>query len=123
MIFLCLVSESDVARGKCCCPLAAAADKRSRIFVDLTPATKYRLEPIDSDSFLCGLFSFNAAILKATKKAGLAAQWAKTPFAVKLAKRETRANLNDLQRFQVMINRKRRSAAIRKASKAISKKK
>ena len=65
----------------------------------------------------------SGTFMKASKKAGLSAQWAKTPFAVKLAKRETRANLSDLARFQVMINRKRRSAAIRKASKVISKKK
>ena len=61
--------------------------------------------------------------LAAAKKAKLAAQWAATPFAQKLAKRTTRANLNDLQRFQVMINRKRRAAMVRKSMKTISKKK
>lgn len=59
--------------------------------------------------------------LKAAKKAGLAAKWAETPFAKKLVKRNTRANLTDLERFQVMINRKQRSLAIRKAVKGKSK--
>mmetsp|Transcript_10905 Transcript_10905/g.14702 ORF Transcript_10905/g.14702 Transcript_10905/m.14702 type:complete len:133 (-) Transcript_10905:278-676(-) len=62
-------------------------------------------------------------LLKASKKADLSAKWASTPFAKKLAKKETRANLTDLQRFQVMINRKRKAAAIKKTVKAISKKK
>lgn len=60
-------------------------------------------------------------LLKAVKKGGLAAKWAATPIAKKLAKRETRANLTDLQRFQVMINRKKRSLAIRQKVKTISK--
>jgi len=62
-------------------------------------------------------------LVKAAKKANLAAKWAETPFAKKLAKRKLRANLTDLERFQVMINRKQRSLAIRKKAKVISKKK
>ena len=38
-------------------------------------------------------------LVKAAKKAGLAAKWAEMPIAKKLAKRETRANLTDIQRF------------------------
>lgn len=56
---------------------------------------------------------------KAIAKQGLTAKWANTPVAKKLAAQATRANLTDLQRFQVMINRKRRSFAVRKlAAKA-----
>ena len=60
-------------------------------------------------------------LLKAVKKMDLAAKWAETPIARKLAQRTTRANLNDLERFQVMINRKKRSLAIKKSVKVISK--
>ena len=35
----------------------------------------------------------------------------------KHARRSTRANLNDLQRFEVMLLRKKRSAAVRKLAK------
>ena len=62
-------------------------------------------------------------LVKAAKKMDLAAKWAETPIAKKLAKRNTRANLSDLERFQVMINRKKRSLAIKKKVKVISKKK
>ena len=61
--------------------------------------------------------------LKAAKKAELAKKWAATPIAKKLAKRATRANLSDLERFQCMISRKKRSLAIKKKVKVISKKK
>jgi large subunit ribosomal protein L14e len=60
-------------------------------------------------------------LAKAVKKMDLASKWAETPFAKKLAMRTTRANLSDLERFQVMVNRKRRSLAIKKTVKAISK--
>jgi len=62
-------------------------------------------------------------VVRVCKKEGLAAKWASTPAAKKLAMRETRGNLTDLQRFQVMINRRKRSAAIGKKVKVISKKK
>jgi large subunit ribosomal protein L14e len=61
--------------------------------------------------------------LRVAKKEGLAAKWAQTPIAKKLAQKATRGNLTDLERFQVMINRKKRSLAIKKKVKVISKKK
>ena len=61
--------------------------------------------------------------LKACKAAKVESQWAAHPLAKKLAQRETRAGLTDIQRFQVMINRKQRSAAIKKTLKTIRKKK
>ena len=60
-------------------------------------------------------------LIKAAKKADLATKWADTPIAKKLAKRSLRAGLTDLQRFQVMINRKQRSQAIKKKLKLMSK--
>ena len=60
---------------------------------------------------------------KAVVSSKLAEKWAAMPIAKKLARRAQRANLTDLQRFQVMINRKKRSLAIRKKVKVISKKK
>ena len=60
-------------------------------------------------------------LIKAAKKADLATKWADTPIAKKLAKRSLRAGLTDLQRFQVMINRKQRSQAIKKKIKLMAK--
>jgi large subunit ribosomal protein L14e len=57
-------------------------------------------------------------LLKAAKKIDLAGKWAASPIAKKMAQRTTRARLTDLERFQVMINRKKRSLAIRKKVKA-----
>jgi len=60
-------------------------------------------------------------LIKSAKKAGLSEKWAETPIAKKLAKRSLRAGLTDLQRFQVMINRKQRSQAIKKRVKLMAK--
>ena len=38
-----------------------------------------------------------------------------------MASKKTRANLSDLQRFEVMLLRKRRAAAVRKLAKKFSK--
>lgn len=51
--------------------------------------------------------------------AGIDAKWAATSWAKKLAVRETRANLSDFERFQVMVLKKQRRFAVRKfAAKA-----
>ena len=61
-------------------------------------------------------------LLKVVKEAGLQAKWEKTSIAMKLAKQSTRQNLSDIERFQVMINRKRRSAVAKTiAAKALGK--
>ena len=62
-------------------------------------------------------------LIKAARKAGMDAKWAATPIAKKMAQRQTRANLTDLERFQCMINRKKKALAIRQKVKTISKKK
>ena len=59
-----------------------------------------------------------STLLKAAKKYDLAAKWAACPAAKKFAIREKRANLNDLERFAVMVNRKRRAFAVRKIAKS-----
>ena len=61
-------------------------------------------------------------VLKAIKEADLLNKWAQTPVAKKQAQRSTRSNLNDLERFQVMINRKRRSYVVRQLAKKALKK-
>ena len=61
-------------------------------------------------------------VLKAIKDYDLKAKWAATPVAKKQAQRTTRANLNDLERFQVMINRKRRAYAVRALARRALKK-
>merc|ERR1719223_267037 len=62
-------------------------------------------------------------VLRVCKKEGLAAKWAAMPAAKKLAQRAARSNLTDLERFQVMVNRRKKAAAVRKQVKVISKKK
>ena len=61
-------------------------------------------------------------LIKAAKEFGLQAKWEAAPIAQKLAKQQTRQNLTDHERFQVMINRKRRSYEAKKiAAKTIGK--
>ena len=49
-------------------------------------------------------------------------KWDETSIAKKFAKRTLRANLNDLDRFKVMINRKKRSFKVRQLAKKMIKK-
>jgi len=55
-----------------------------------------------------------STLKKVIAKNNLGEMWAKSPVCKKLAKQSTRQNLSDLQRFQAMINRKRRSFGARK---------
>ena len=48
-------------------------------------------------------------------KAGVQDAWDATSWAKKLQKKKQRAGLNDFQRFQLMVARKQRSAAVAKA--------
>ena len=43
------------------------------------------------------------------------AKWAKTSWAKKIAQRERRAQLNDFERFQVLVLKKQRNFAVKKA--------
>lgn len=64
-----------------------------------------------------------STVLAACKKFDMTAKWQATAQAKKLAQRKTRAELTDLQRFEVMLLRKRRSFEVRKlVKKSISKK-
>ena len=62
-----------------------------------------------------------STVLKAAKAFGLKQKWEASAPAKKLEVHKKRASLNDLERFSVMINRKRRSFAVRAiAKKALS---
>ena len=62
-------------------------------------------------------------VLKTCKEFDMQKKWQATQQAKKLAQRATRASLSDLQRFEVMLLRKRRSFEVRKlVKKSISKK-
>lgn len=50
----------------------------------------------------------------------LSEKWAATSIAKKIALRAKRANLNDFDRFKVMINRKNRSFKLRQLAKKIT---
>lgn len=55
-----------------------------------------------------------STVSKAAKKFELAKKFAACPPALKMEQAKKRASLNDFERFSVMINRKRRSFAVRK---------
>ena len=66
----------------------------------------------------------SGAVQKAWKANKVDEKWASTPVAKKLAIKAQRANLDDFQRFAVMINRKQRAFAVRKlVSKQLNPKK
>lgn len=66
----------------------------------------------------------SGAVKKAWKDNKIAEKWAACRPAQKLAVATKRANLDDLERFSVMINRKQRAFAVRKlASKQLNPKK
>lgn len=56
-----------------------------------------------------------ASLLKAMEKADVVNKWNQTAWAKKLARQQVRANLNDFQRFQVMIHKKKRNSLIARA--------
>ena len=60
-----------------------------------------------------------STVLKAAKAFGLKQKWEESAPAKKLEVHKKRASLNDLERFSVMINRKRRSFAVRKLAAKI----
>ncbi|OWB49332.1 hypothetical protein B5S27_g872 [[Candida] boidinii] len=47
--------------------------------------------------------------------AGIDAKWSQTAWAKKIAQRETRSKLSDFERFQVMVLKKQRNYAVKKA--------
>merc|ERR1712063_34711 len=58
-------------------------------------------------------------VKKAWEEANIESQWKETAWAKRLSEQKRRANLNDFERFQVMINRKKRSATTRKNLKQL----
>jgi large subunit ribosomal protein L14e len=61
-------------------------------------------------------------VVKAFKEHNIQATFDKSPNAVKVNRNATRAKLNDFERFQVMLLRKKRSAHISKGFKKMIKK-
>ena len=62
-----------------------------------------------------------STVVAAAKKFGLQQKWEASSQAIKIATHAKRANLSDFERFSVMVNRKRRSFAVRAiAKKALS---
>eukprot|EP00744_Colponema_vietnamica_P000134 GILI01000253.1.p2 GENE.GILI01000253.1~~GILI01000253.1.p2 ORF type:complete len:135 (+),score=41.95 GILI01000253.1:64-468(+) len=56
----------------------------------------------------------SGTLAKMWAKGDVLSKWEKTSWAQKLARRTTRANLSDFERFKVMVLRKKRSAAVKK---------
>ena len=61
--------------------------------------------------------SRTGTIKKAAKSFDLDKKYQSLSLVKKLARRQTRTSLNDLQRFEVMLLRKRRAVALRKLAK------
>lgn len=78
----------------------------------LYPVRRLTLTKYVVPGLLRGARSSN--VLKAAKKFELAKKFAACPPALKMEQAKKRASLNDFDRFSVMINRKRRSFAVRK---------
>ncbi len=58
-----------------------------------------------------------STVRDAAKKFGLQQKWEASSQSQKIATHAKRANLSDLERFSVMVNRKRRSFAVRAIAK------
>jgi large subunit ribosomal protein L14e len=58
-----------------------------------------------------------STVIAAAKKFTLQKKWEESSQAQKIATHAKRANLSDLERFSVMVNRKRRSFAVRAIAK------
>ncbi|KCV72495.1 hypothetical protein, variant [Fonticula alba] len=65
-----------------------------------------------------GINSSTPAVIAAFEKAEVAKKWAETAAAKKAAKKATRANLSDFDRFKVMVAKKNVRAAVAKSFKA-----
>merc|ERR1711862_158527 len=59
--------------------------------------------------------SKHAVVESTFTEAGIADKWAKSAWAKKRATRARRAELNDFERFQVFVHKKKRNQAIRRA--------
>ncbi|KAI8906367.1 ribosomal protein L14-domain-containing protein [Gorgonomyces haynaldii] len=57
----------------------------------------------------------SVALKKAVEKQGLEELWGKTGWGKKVAKRTTRANLTDFDRFKLMVARKNKTAIVAKS--------
>lgn len=57
----------------------------------------------------------SVALLKKVKDQDLEGKWSKTSWAKKIAKRSTRENLSDFDRFKLMLARKKKATIVNKA--------
>mmetsp|Transcript_7155 Transcript_7155/g.6243 ORF Transcript_7155/g.6243 Transcript_7155/m.6243 type:complete len:157 (+) Transcript_7155:27-497(+) len=86
------------------------------------PRTLYPVKRLTLTKFKINILrgARTGVVKKAALEAKVNEQWESCSMAKKLALREKRASLNDLQRFKVMIQRKNRSFKIRKLAKKIT---
>lgn len=101
-------------------------DKRILIESDKFPRVLYPLRRLQLTKVKVALNrgARSAAVKKSWKDNKVAEKWAKTNAARKLDIKAKRANLDDMGRFSVMINRKQRAFAVRKlVSKQLNPKK
>lgn len=61
------------------------------------------------------------ALVKAFNKNDVLNKWNKTAWAKKLKARETRRNLNDFDRYKVMVSKRKRSLAVRTEANKLAK--
>ena len=93
-------------------------DPTQRVARQMMPFRRMSLTPFKVN---IGVEPRVGTLKKALAKDEIMAKWAATGWAKKLATKAKRASLNDFQRFQVMVARKKKSAIIKKAIKAVKK--
>jgi large subunit ribosomal protein L14e len=83
------------------------------------PRTLYPIRRLTLTKFRLPLLrgARTSTVVKAAKTFALQKKWEASPSAQKIATHAKRANLSDFERFSVMVNRKRRSFAVRAIAK------
>ena len=91
---------------------------RKKVFVDGTdfPRVVYPLRRLTLTKFKVPILrgARTSTLTKAVAKMELKKKWEASSAYKKLATAKTRSNLNDFERFSVMVHRKRRAYAVRK---------
>jgi large subunit ribosomal protein L14e len=98
---------------------------RKKVFVDGTdfPRVVYPLRRLTLTKFKVPILrgARTSTLTKAVAKMELQKKWEASSAYKKLATAKTRSNLNDFERFSVMVHRKRRAYAVRKIVSVVTK--
>lgn len=107
--------------GKLCVIVDLIDDNSVLVDGKTFPRVQYPLSRLTLSKFCLPVLrgARTGTVIKAMKDFDLQKKWDNSSVAKKFALRQKRANLSDYERFAVMVNRKRRSFAVRKFAKNI----